>query len=57
MCGLEWPCPTARARLRDDGNPTQLATLMWVYLENYCTDMGPGPIDGAFARFVGWTRE
>jgi hypothetical protein len=57
VCGQEWPCPTARATLRDEGNPTQLATLMWVYLENYCMDAGPGSLDGVFERFVGWTRK
>ena len=56
-CGEEWPCLTARDRLKATTGRTQLAILMWNYLEEYARDAGPGPLHGAFERFIGWTRK
>lgn len=56
VCGEPWPCSTSRAALLAEGTPTRLAALMWIYLETYAQDAGPGPLDGAFDRFLRWTR-
>lgn len=57
-CGNDWPCAAARERLmREHGSdPTAVAVLMWQHLEHYALDQGAGPLSGAFARFIAWTR-
>jgi len=57
-CGDEWPCAPARELLmrQNETNPTSIAQLMWSYLEDYAFDAGPGPLSGAFDRFIAWTR-
>jgi hypothetical protein len=55
-CGAAWPCEPARGRLRaETAGGTALAVLMWCYLEGFFHDALDGT-DGAFERFVGWTR-
>jgi hypothetical protein len=56
-CGLDWPCDPAREYLTTDtGGGTRLAMLMWIHLEHFAQDAGPGPFAGAFERFIAWTR-
>jgi hypothetical protein len=55
-CGRDWPCRAAQERLRAGLDRSRLAMLMWTYLEHYALDAGPGPLRGAFDRFLAWTR-
>lgn len=55
-CGEEWPCPPAQEHLRTELSGTRLAMLMWTHLEHFALDAGPGPLSGAFDRFIRWTR-
>ena len=55
-CGEQWPCPSARQRLTAELAGTRLAMLMWTHLEEFARDQGAGPLDGAFDRFIRWTR-
>jgi len=56
VCGEEWPCAPAQEHLRAELRGTRLAMLMWTHLEHYALDAGPGPLSGAFDRFIRWTR-
>jgi hypothetical protein len=57
-CSEEWPCPPARESLERQhaADPTVIAMLMWMRLEEYSLDQGPGPLSVAFDRFIAWTR-
>jgi len=55
-CGLNWPCQPARDRLRSEtGGGLALGMLMWSYFEDFFGDIKTRS-DGAFDRFIGWTR-
>jgi len=55
-CDQAWPCPQARDRLRaETGGGTPLAVLMWSYFDDFFRDIMDRR-DGAFERFIGWTR-
>lgn len=55
-CGQVWPCAPARSRLRSEtGGGVALAMLMWGYFEDFFSDI-MNRSDGAFERFIGWTR-
>ncbi|GIF25162.1 hypothetical protein Ate02nite_78920 [Paractinoplanes tereljensis] len=57
-CITDWPCDQARRALVDEhvADKVALAMLMWTYLEDFAMDAGPGPLSGAWDRFLGWTR-
>lgn len=57
-CGKDWPCDPARERLAAEygADATGLATWLWMRLEEYALDAGPGPLSGAFERFIAWSR-
>lgn len=55
-CAEEWPCEAAKKKLLDESDsPTQLAMLMWRYLDDYLKDQGER-MKGSFERFLSWTR-
>lgn len=61
-CGLEWPCPPARDRLRAEagGDLAALRVLMWAFFDDFCLDASEQVLDEPFRRiferFIGWTR-
>jgi hypothetical protein len=55
-CAEPWPCALAREGLLQAYAGDRIAMLMWTRLEQFALDQGPGPIDGAFDRFIRWTR-
>jgi hypothetical protein len=57
-CGDQWPCGPAREGLLGEyaTDPVALAIRMWGHLEDYSMDAGAGPLQGAWNRFLSWTR-
>ena len=49
MCGDEWPCGPARARLLAEAEDSlSLAMQLWAFFEAYALDLGEGPVPEAF---------
>ena len=58
VCGKDWPCDPARERLATEyvHDRVALVVLMVTYFEDYAFEVGVGPLNEAYERFIGWAR-